>query len=94
MESLHPPAALSKYYCLVLSRECGEGLWRLLLRSILYLEGQGIVSRLISTLKGTLIGVLVLISPQNNQLLTPPTLQAGATIGIPSPVPYLALSKY
>ena len=35
-----------------------------------------VVSRLISTLKGTLIGVMILISPENKQLLSPPTLQA------------------
>ena len=35
----------------------------------------GSKSRLISTLKGFLIGVMILIRLQNNYLLSPPTLQ-------------------
>ena len=37
--------------------------------------GRRVIRRLISTLKGTLIGVMILISLQNNYLLSPPTLQ-------------------
>ena len=28
-------------------------------------------------MKGTLVGVMILISPENNYLLSPPTLQVG-----------------
>ena len=46
------------------------------LRQAFILGGSGgLVSRLISTLKWTQIGVMVLKSPQKNQLLSPPTLQ-------------------
>ena len=42
------------------------------------------ITRLISTLKGILIGAVVLRSLKNNYLLSPPTLQVEPQIGGPT----------
>ena len=39
------------------------------------------LSRVISTLKGTLLGIMILITLYNNYLLSPPTLQEGGGVG-------------
>ena len=40
------------------------------------------VSRVISTLRGILIGVMILISLQNKYLLSPPTLQVAFSVAL------------
>ena len=53
-----------------------------------------VISRLIGTLKGVLIGVMRLISLQNKYLLSPPTLQVGARIVLAGRSPTIFKATY